>query len=165
MKCSTPYCRNQRAKHRTICGSCKTKKYRLNNPMKYAFQSLKDNAKRRGKEFNITFEDFKQFCNESDYLRGKGKSSTSYSIDRIDNTKGYTLDNIQILTLSENSKKQSKTLNAYYNAETGKVEAYVTKSNFENEDDWDKIFEDAKLKSEQTKNHKEDCDCDCCIPF
>lgn len=34
------------------------------------------------------------------------------SVDRIDKSKGYTLDNMQWLTVSENSKKWHKTVNA-----------------------------------------------------
>ena len=66
------------------------------------------NAKRRGKEFTITLEEFTQFCKETNYIAGAGRSSASYHIDRIDETKGYSIDNIQTLTNAENSKKYLK---------------------------------------------------------
>ena len=78
--------------------------------MRYAYCTLKANAKRRGKEFSLTFDQFKKFAIETNYLRGKGKQSTSYSIDRIDNERGYTVDNIRIMTLADNSRKHTKQL-------------------------------------------------------
>ena len=74
--------------------------------------ALKHNAKRRQKEFDLTYEQFIEFCIETDYLVGKGKTKHSYSIDRIDNSKGYTLSNIRILTLSANSQKSDFQLTA-----------------------------------------------------
>jgi len=85
--------------------------------MKNAYWNLKSNAKRRGKVFELTFQEFEQFCYETDYLQGRGKKKTSYSIDRIDNSKGYTLDNIRVMTLSGNAKKGNKHLN--YDWQTG----------------------------------------------
>lgn len=76
--------------------------------MKAAFADLRSNAKRRGKQFDLTFEQFKQFCYETDYITGRGRSKESFTIDRIDNDKGYTLDNIRILTKSQNSSKKDK---------------------------------------------------------
>lgn len=73
--------------------------------MKAAFQTLRQNARRRGKEFTLTFEDFEAFCYAFDYIAGKGRKAKSYTVDRIDNEKGYTRDNIQMLTKSDNVKK------------------------------------------------------------
>ena len=86
------------------------RRYRAKNPVKYAYDTLKHNAKRRGKYFDLSFEDFQKFCYEFDYIQGKGKTKKSYSIDRIDNDKGYTIDNIRILTLEENSRKHTEVL-------------------------------------------------------
>ena len=82
-----------------------SKKYRNKYPIRYTYQTLKDNAKRRGKSFNLTFEQFKQFAIKTDYLNVKGITKTSYHIDRIDENKGYTIDNIQLLTNEQNIKK------------------------------------------------------------
>jgi len=75
------------------------------NPLRYAYQSLKDNAKRRGKEFDISFDQFKDFCIKTAYIQNRGRLAGSFHIDRIDETGGYTLDNIQVLTNSENVQK------------------------------------------------------------
>lgn len=75
------------------------------NPLTYTYNSLKCNARRRGKPFDLTFIQFSKFCIDSNYMKLKGKTKNQYSIDRIDPTKGYSIDNIQILTVSENSTK------------------------------------------------------------
>lgn len=93
-----------------ISNSEKSRRYRAKNPIRYAYHNLKSNSKRRGKEFDLTFEQFKEFCYKTNYIQGKGITKDSYSIDRKDNDKGYTIDNIRILTVSENSKKGNKQL-------------------------------------------------------
>lgn len=75
------------------------------HPDKYAYKNLKTNAKRRGKEFSLTFEEFIEFAIKHNYIAGKGITKTGLHIDRIDNRKGYTIDNIQVLTNSENIRK------------------------------------------------------------
>ena len=73
--------------------------------MKNAFGNLRENAKRRGLEFSLTLDDFKAFSDATGYLEGRGTSKLSLSIDRIDARLGYRLDNIRVLTLSENATK------------------------------------------------------------
>ena len=113
MKCATRFC-TRKVKAKGLCAKCYNRYQRKNNPIQYAYQTLKDNSKRRGKEFLLTLEEFTQFCIKTEYIKGKGKKSESYSIDRIDNTKGYIVSNIRILTLSENSRKGTKVLEAYW---------------------------------------------------
>jgi len=76
--------------------------------MRDAWQHLKDNSKRRGIFFDLTFEQFESFCVETEYLHKVGKSKMSYSVDRIIEEKGYTAGNLQALTLSDNSKKENE---------------------------------------------------------
>ena len=99
------------------CSKCQ----RLKNPYKYAYQTLKDNAKRRGKEFSLTFEQFREFAVETDYITRKGIRKNSIHIDRKNEKLGYTIDNIQPLTNSENVRKYLK----YY------WDEYNKKMNFE----------------------------------
>jgi hypothetical protein len=73
--------------------------------MRAAFQNLKSNAKRRGKTFELTFAEFKQFATNTNYMFGKGRKAESFHIDRKNETKGYSSDNIQVLTNSQNVKK------------------------------------------------------------
>ena len=73
------------------------KAWKRAHPLEYAYQTTKDNAKRRGKEFTLTLEQFKRFCRKTNYITGKGRTKTSYSIDRIENHKGYTINNTRWL--------------------------------------------------------------------
>lgn len=106
-KCKTKHCRNDAAKGRTICEKCKSRLLKERHPVTYFFNALRNNARRRGKEFTLTMEEFKEFCEKTGYLGKKGKNGSDFSIDRKDHTKGYTKDNIQTLTLSENTTKHN----------------------------------------------------------
>lgn len=43
------------------------------------------------------------------YIRGKGRIQSNISIDRIDNTKGYTMDNVEVVSDLANRMKQDAT--------------------------------------------------------
>lgn len=105
--CVATRCMRQHAENKSFCHTCSKKKCRESNPVKYAFFNLRTNAKRRGKEFSLTFEDFEIFLKRNpDYMKKKGKSCRKLSIDRIDVNKGYVLSNIRAITVSENSRKR-----------------------------------------------------------
>lgn len=92
------------------------------SPLKTHFTKLKRNAKRRGLEFTIAFDYFRnlvlstKFCPvfgwELDYSKGfkEGVLPNSMSIDRIDSTKGYIEGNIQVLSYRANTLKWDATL-------------------------------------------------------
>lgn len=107
-KCSEPFCRSHNIKAKGLCSKHYTRKRRNENPLKSSYQALKDNAKRRGKDFSLTLEEFKKFAIETGYVYGRGRTVDSFHIDRIDESKGYHIENIQILTNSENVKKFHK---------------------------------------------------------
>lgn len=77
---------------------CKQYDDKYNSSLKGRYNTAKGNAKRRGKSFTISFEDF---CNEINkpcyYCNNEigDKSITGSGLDRVDNTKGYDLDNIK----------------------------------------------------------------------
>ena len=83
----------------------RSRKARAADPVRYSYVSLRNNAKRRGKVFTITLDYFKQFCYATDYLKGKGRTATSYTVDRIDESRGYVAGNLQVLTLTANVRK------------------------------------------------------------
>lgn len=120
-KCVTRYCRNKAAPQRIICYCCKQKQYRKTHPVRSAYISLKSNVKVRAKKFKekcgydspkykfvITFEEFKEFCIETEILMGRGRMADSWHIDRIDEGLGYYKGNLQKLTNSQNIKKSNK---------------------------------------------------------
>lgn len=106
--CAETGCRKQTREGHTICSGCDKKRWRKKYPMKAAYQTLKYNCTRRKIFFDLSFEEFAQFCYETDYMAGKGRSSESYSIDRRieGKTPGYTFTNIQMLTKGQNSIKE-----------------------------------------------------------
>lgn len=103
--CQTPYCRKQAQKGYKFCGGCRSRKYRSENPMMASYMNLRANAKRRGKLFTITFEYFKEFCYQTDYVVGKGRTKDCYSVDRKKEELGYIPGNLQRLTVGQNKKK------------------------------------------------------------
>lgn len=103
--CIVKYCGNCRMTGYRYCGKHKTRKFREQNPITAAFLNLRSNAKRRGKEFMLTLPQFKEFCDQYNYIELKGKSSLSLQVDRIDEYGPYSIENIQGITLRENVQK------------------------------------------------------------
>ncbi len=79
------------------------------------YHSVKQGAKRKNLEFTITMEDIKipETCPYMGWpitnLYGCGRVRTNASIDRIDPSKGYTPDNIMIISDFANTMKQNAT--------------------------------------------------------
>jgi len=80
---------------------------------KKAIQSARDRAKKRGLDFNLQLEalNFPDVCPILGIKLEHGKKdwTTSPSIDRIDNDKGYTLDNVIVVSSLANSIKNCAT--------------------------------------------------------
>jgi hypothetical protein len=104
-RCPVKWCRKPGRQGRTLCAKHTKQKYRANNPAKAAYDTLRHNAKRRRKIFDLTYEEFLMFIEATAYLDNKGRTKHCYHIDRIDPAKGYTLSNIRVLTCSENTVK------------------------------------------------------------
>ncbi len=103
--CISRNCSKRKVKGRTLCHMHRMRRVRETNPIQYVFNNLRCNAKRRGKEFNLTLREFRNWIATTDYMKRRGKTADSLSIDRIDNSKGYKIGNLQIVTLSYNSRK------------------------------------------------------------
>lgn len=105
--CETKYCRGKRSLKSPRCPKCNARLYRQRNPHGYFLNKLRNNAKRRGVPFNLTLDDFRWFDYWTHYIQKKGRDSTDLTIDRIDrdDPRGYHIDNIQPMSLSENVKK------------------------------------------------------------
>ena len=94
----------------------------------YEWQLLKrakDSSKQRGLECSITIEDITipEVC---PYLGIKlttisngGRQDTNASLDRIDNTKGYTKENIQVISAKANFMKRNATIEELLNFAVG----------------------------------------------
>lgn len=104
--CQAYRCKEKKAPHKKFCNKHHARYQKQTNPTGYHYNLLKQNAKRRGKDFSLTLEEFREFCRETNYIELKGKHSKDMSIDRIDSSKGYEKNNIQIMSLGENVRKQ-----------------------------------------------------------
>jgi len=107
--CKAYKCKNPRAgKTDRFCSKHRHRFRKENDIVAYTYNLRKSRAKQRGHSFTITLEEFRKWCAENDYIDKKGKKAGSASIDRKDDSIGYTYDNMQILSLSDNSAKQHK---------------------------------------------------------
>jgi hypothetical protein len=71
------------------------------------FLDLKNRARQRGHAFTISFEYYyKTVWLDSGYAEKHGKTKECLSVDRADNAKGYVEGNLQVMTVSENSRKK-----------------------------------------------------------
>ncbi len=104
-KCKTLYCRNLSYGKGNFCSKCLKRKWAQTHPIEYTFANLKQNAKRRGKEFSLTIESFTQWCIENNYIELKGRLSGSMTIDREKENEGYHAWNLKIRTNADNIRK------------------------------------------------------------
>ena len=104
--CCAYHCKNEPVgKLGGLCYKHYWRKRKELDPVYARYNQFKSNATRRGKECTITLEEFRGFCEETGYIVEKGKRGMNATIDRIDNTKGYHIDNIQLLTHRQNASK------------------------------------------------------------
>lgn len=101
--CAAKFCNNKT--NRKLCGTCRARKSRLEDPVRYAYNNLKNRASQRGVLFTITLDQFREWCTKVTYIGFAGRTSESYTIDRKYNDIGYHLDNIQVMTKKDNIKK------------------------------------------------------------
>lgn len=117
LKCSTKFCKNLTETEGTkFCKVCRKRQSRKRqsrerDPVAYSYRNLMDRAKQRCKPFSISLDYFRQFCYETDYIKGKGRNAKSFTVDCKINELGYVEGNLQILTLEANAIKGYKQLN------------------------------------------------------
>jgi len=87
---------------------------RNKNPAQAIFYRIKQRASRMGLAFNLSVEDFiiptKCPVLGIPLVFGSLNKDECPSVDRIDNTKGYTKDNIHIISLRANRLKSNATI-------------------------------------------------------
>ena len=69
-QCNMPGCTKKAAPGKRKCWAHVKAKYRADNPVKAAYQNLRTSARRRGKEFTLTFE---EFCFDNKYIKGNAE--------------------------------------------------------------------------------------------
>jgi hypothetical protein len=130
-RCQEPGCFN-RCEHR-ICNTCASRRKRNKNPLRYAYETLRNNVyRRKGRAFfYLTFEEFKQYAIETEYMGKKGITKKGFHIDCKDPTMGYFIGNIRPLTNTLNNQVRYKKLHYEWDDETGRMRAYVTTTQIE----------------------------------
>ncbi len=113
--CQVVMCRGRKRRSRdgrgalfvsSICERCRTKLFRLNNPVTYILQRLRRRATLRRVPFSLTAEYLSGFLQGTGYLEGKGVHRDDLQIDRVEIHLGYVPGNLQILTGAGNRRKQ-----------------------------------------------------------
>lgn len=94
-------------KSKARCEKCISRIHRANNLLKYAFNHVKDSAKKRNIPFLLSLEDFEKVIDGTGYLEKKGKTRHALQLDRIDPEKGYEIGNLQVITAGENCAKDN----------------------------------------------------------
>lgn len=104
-KCQNRWCRNERSKARKVCETCKHREFVKKNPHIMVWHWIKKSAKRRNIFFNLDKLLFKEFLIKNNYVSLSGRGGKSLTVDRIKPELGYILENLQVITRSENTKK------------------------------------------------------------
>lgn len=107
-RCKNPNCKNEAAPNRLVCHPCKYQAEKARDSQRTAYHRLKSRAKERNIFFDLTLEEFREFCIETDILAKRGRKSSSWTIDRIIEELGYTKGNLQKLTNAENVAKENR---------------------------------------------------------
>lgn len=120
--CDTKYCKNKC--NGSFCNTCMSRKARAADPVKYSYYTLRTNTIRRKgiAWFELTLEEFRQYCYETNYIAGKGRSRLSHTIDRLDNDMGYFIGNIRPMLKGANSSKGSKVLQYDWETKSARVD-------------------------------------------
>lgn len=106
IRCSEYYLRKRQRECRA---------WKRDNIKEYLYNSAKTRAKQRNEEFSIDLEDIivPELCPllgiKMQYNEGI-KQDNSYSLDRIDSTKGYIKDNVWVVSLRANRIKNDSTI-------------------------------------------------------
>lgn len=103
--CQVRGCRKKRKPEHRLCHGHDRLLWGRRNPTKYAFNNLRSSARARKLEFALTLEDFAALARATGYMEGRGTTSLSLSIDRLDARLGYFLENLRVITFGENSGK------------------------------------------------------------
>lgn len=126
-RCNTRRCFHKAAV-RGLCWTCYNRIRRAADPVARSFYDLQQNVRKRNRKrkgppiaFTITLEYFRTWCRKTRYIQGAGRSKDAYTIDRIENDKGYEPGNIQKMKRWRNSQKGAKILHYDWQNKTATV--------------------------------------------
>ncbi len=92
-----------------LCSKEQQKNRREKNPLRFLFEDAKKHSKLKNREFSITIDDIKNtLIKQKNCCALSGvefNKENKPSLDRIDSSKGYTVNNIQLLLIDINVMK------------------------------------------------------------
>lgn len=108
------YMKDMRLNNNEVVKETRRKSWRNLDPRKRLLQQCKNRANRKNIEFDLSINDIDvpEICPylEVPFVMGiKGDYQYTYSLDRIDNSKGYIKGNVQVISMKANSMKNSAT--------------------------------------------------------
>jgi hypothetical protein len=116
--------------HCKNCNKKSAKKWNSSNKDSLALKTIKERAAKKGILFDLCVEDIKspEFCPilGMPLCRSSNGKPTKYSpsVDRIDPSKGYVKDNIQVISQLANAMKQNASKDELLNFAKWVIETY-----------------------------------------
>lgn len=105
-KCIVLFCSKKRTGRKCYCSTHARRRDKVKYPETTYYQRLKSGVIRRGIIFEITLEEFKEWCKEVDFIGAKNSAERRYwSVDRKINELGYVKGNLQLMPTNENAEK------------------------------------------------------------
>ena len=103
-KCKTKFCRNKKHGFRSYCQTCNSRKYRADHPELYAYNTFVYNEKRRGKFVDLTFAEFLEVIEGTQYMELRGRKNESLTIHRIVQEGGAVKTNLKVVSNRANKE-------------------------------------------------------------
>lgn len=91
------------------------RQWRIKNPFRYLLNQARYRARKAGEVCDVTVDDLEVpthcpvFGIPLHYTEG-GRTANSYSIDRVDNSKGYVKGNVRVISFRANQMKGDLTI-------------------------------------------------------
>ncbi len=105
--CRVQECTDKRTRDFPFCFKHRSQIARYRDPVLHQYHRLKQAAKTRRIPFSLTMEEWRAWCRQTGYAHNRtGERADLPSVDRKDDTQGYHIGNIQVLTVSQNSIKE-----------------------------------------------------------
>jgi len=106
--CARYGCLSKAGSHKKYCCKHHHQALKRRDLISYIYSHRKQRAKERGHAWSLALEEFRQWCHQTGYHLNLGRKAESSSIDRIDNARGYSLDNIACIPYGANSSKWTR---------------------------------------------------------
>ena len=101
--------------YRGTCKEClkgNARKWEKENPIKSRYVQYKASAKARGKDFNLTFGEFKSYWNQPCYYCGN--PIDGIGLDRVNSNIGYHVNNVVPCCTQCNTAKMAVTQSEFF---------------------------------------------------